>query len=230
MRNRAAKFREETTAKRPLLNSRIMKPKLLIIDDDQEIRSQMNSALCQQYDLLMAEVRPAAVAIFADQRPSVVLLDLGLSPDTSQEGLATLAEIHTRDNLAKIIIICGQAERQTGLQAIGAGAYDFLTKPINVDELKVILKRAFHVANLERDYLDLQKQVRTESFEGNLGASLKEAREAVERRLVQKALQKHNGKIARAAVELGISRPTLYELMEKLGIRRQEREETAAGH
>jgi two-component system NtrC family response regulator len=48
--------------------------------------------------------------------------------------------------------------------------------------------------------------------------------------MVQRALQRHNGKIARAAVELGISRPTLYELMEKLGIRRHERNEKAAGH
>jgi len=201
----------------------IMNPKLLIVEDDQEIRSQMNSALCQQYDVLTAEDRPTAVAIFAAQRPSVVLLDLGLppSPHTSQEGLATLAEIHTRDNLAKIIIISisGQGERQTALQAIGAGAYDYLTKPINIDELRVILKRAFHVADLERDYLELAR-----ATSALPGATLKEAREAVERALIQRALQRHKGKIARAAVELGISRPTLYELMEKLGIRRHERE------
>jgi two-component system, NtrC family, response regulator len=198
-----------------------MNPKLLIVDDDQEIRSQMYSALCQQYDVLTAEDRPTAVAIFAAQRPSVVLLDLGLppSPDTSQEGLATLAEIHNRDNLAKIIIICGQGEKQTALQAVGAGAYDFLTKPVNSDELKVILKRAFHVANLERDYLEL-----AHITSALPATNLRGAREAVERDLVQRALRKHNGKIARAAVELGISRPTLYELMEKLGIQRHERE------
>ena len=46
-----------------------MNPKLLIVEDDQEIRSQMNSALCQQYDVLTAEDRPTAVAIFAAQRP-----------------------------------------------------------------------------------------------------------------------------------------------------------------
>ena len=50
--------------------------------------------------------------------------------------------------------------------------------------------------------------------------TLKEAREAVERELTQDALRRHGGSITAAALELGISRPTLYELMEKLGISR----------
>ncbi len=53
------------------------------------------------------------------------------------------------------------------------------------------------------------------------GTSLKEAREAVERDMIQKALRKHGGKIAPAAAELGVSRPTLYELMDKLGIKKE---------
>jgi len=52
-------------------------------------------------------------------------------------------------------------------------------------------------------------------------ATLKEVREGVERELIQQTLKRHLGKISSAAAELGISRPTLYELMEKLGIARQ---------
>ena len=55
---------------------------------------------------------------------------------------------------------------------------------------------------------------------GSVSASLKEARESVERELVQRALKRNGGKISPAAIELGISRPTLYELMDKLGIAR----------
>ena len=51
--------------------------------------------------------------------------------------------------------------------------------------------------------------------------TLKEARESVERERVQDALQRHKGKITAAALELGVSRPTLYELMDKLGIARE---------
>ena len=54
------------------------------------------------------------------------------------------------------------------------------------------------------------------------GASLKEARETLERKMIQQALKKHSGNITAAAVELGISRPTFYELMEKLGVQKPE--------
>ena len=54
-----------------------------------------------------------------------------------------------------------------------------------------------------------------------VGLNLKEAREATERDIIQRALRKHSGKIAPAAAELGVSRPTLYELMEKLGLKRE---------
>jgi two-component system NtrC family response regulator len=50
---------------------------------------------------------------------------------------------------------------------------------------------------------------------------LKEARESVEREMVQAALRRHRGRITPAALDLGVSRPTLYELMEKLGIGRE---------
>jgi len=64
--------------------------------------------------------------------------------------------------------------------------------------------------------------VTAKDLELNAGQStavtLKEAREEVERKMLQLALKKHGGKIAPAAAELGLSRPTIYELMEKLGI------------
>ena len=54
-----------------------MKPKVLIVDDDEEIRSQMKWALLQDYDVLLAEDRPSAIAVFRESRPMVVVLDLG---------------------------------------------------------------------------------------------------------------------------------------------------------
>jgi two-component system NtrC family response regulator len=150
-----------------------MKPKLLIIDDDEEIRTQMKWALTQDYEILLAEDRASALAVFRNQQPPVVLLDLGLPPHpgTPEEGMAALAEMLAHQPLAKIIIISGQGEKTNALQAIGAGAYDFLNKPVNVEELKIILQRTFHVARLERDYRELQKQIQVDTFEGMLGTS-----------------------------------------------------------
>ncbi|MEO7677779.1 MAG: PEP-CTERM-box response regulator transcription factor, partial [Verrucomicrobiota bacterium] len=150
-----------------------MNPKLLIVDDDEEIRTQMKWALSADYTVLLAEDRPGALALFKEHRPQVALLDLGLPPHpgTPEEGLATLADILTLNATTKIIIISGQGEKDNALQAVGAGAYDFLTKPAELDELKVILKRTYHVAGLERDYRQLQSRLKTNTFEDMLGTS-----------------------------------------------------------
>lgn len=150
-----------------------MKPKLLIVDDDEEIRTQMKWALCDDYEVILAEDRTTAVARFADLMPLVVLLDLGLPPNPAvpEEGIATLAEILAQDGHTKVIIITGQNEKQNALQTIGAGAYDYLTKPIQLEELKIILKRAFQVTSLEREYHALQENCAGDSFEGMLGTS-----------------------------------------------------------
>ena len=89
-------------------------------------------------------------------------------------------------------------------------------------ELENRLKRAVIMAEAKRI---TARDLELESADlGSLNLNLKEAREAAERDVVEKALRKHLGKIAPAAAELGISRPTLYELMEKLGIAKPERE------
>jgi two-component system, NtrC family, response regulator len=150
-----------------------MKPKVLIVDDDEEIRVQMKWALSQHYEILLAEDRAGAVNTFKMERPAVILLDLGLPPrpNDAEEGLAALSALLAIDNAAKIIIISGQDEKKNALQAVGAGAYDFLCKPIDMEELKFLLGRCIYVANLEREYRQLQLSVRAEGFEDMLGSS-----------------------------------------------------------
>jgi two-component system NtrC family response regulator len=150
-----------------------MKPKLLIVDDDEEIRTQMKWALVNDYEVFLAEDRPAALEVFRTVRPSVVLLDLGLPPfpGSPDEGLAALAELIAVDRLVKVVIISGQGEKENAMRAIGTGAYDFLCKPVEMDELKFLLKRCFHLVQLEKEYADMQQLVRDDSFEGMMGGS-----------------------------------------------------------
>ncbi len=150
-----------------------MNPKLLIVDDDEEIRTQMKWALAKDYEILLAEDRPSALETFRSAQPHVVLLDLGLPPHPGnpEEGLAALSELLAVDNSTKVVIISGQGEKENALNAIGAGAYDFLGKPIEVEELKLLLKRCFYVAQLEREYRHLQQLMHGETFEGMLGTS-----------------------------------------------------------
>jgi two-component system, NtrC family, response regulator len=148
------------------------KGKLLIVDDDEEIRTQMRWGLSKDYDISLAADRTSAVDTFLAARPAVVLLDLGLPPQPAapDEGLATLAALLEIDRAAKIIIISGQADKANALRAIGEGAYDFLGKPVEMPELQLLLKRCFHVAHLEREYQAMQQQLGTENFEGLLGS------------------------------------------------------------
>jgi two-component system NtrC family response regulator len=150
-----------------------MKPRLLIVDDDEEIRTQMKWALAADHEISLAEDRASAVETFRTAQPSVVLLDLGLPPHPGnpEEGLATLSELLAIDRLVKVIIISGQGEKQNALRAIGAGAYDFLVKPVEMEELKFLLKRCLHVVQLEKEYAAMQQLVQGDSFEGMLGAS-----------------------------------------------------------
>ncbi len=152
-----------------------MNPRLLIVDDDEEIRTQMKWALAGDYEIILAQDRPAAVAQFKETRPHVVLLDLGLPPHPAnpQEGLAALSELLAIEPATKIVIVSGQGEKENALKAIGAGAYDFLGKPVEVEELKLLLKRCFHVATLEREFQKLQKVSEAQGFEGIIGGCTK---------------------------------------------------------
>ena len=149
------------------------KPTLLIVEDDEDIRTQMKWALAQDYQVVMAEDRAGAVAAFTASRPSVTLLDLGLPPrpNEPEEGMATLSYLVALDPLAKVIVVSGQGDKQNALHAVGAGAYDFLCKPVDTDELKLVLQRSVYVADLELEYRALQQSRRVDAFEDMLGAS-----------------------------------------------------------
>ena len=149
------------------------KPTLLIVEDDEDIRTQMKWALADDYDIALAGDRSAAVSDFTSSRPTVTLLDLGLPPrpNDPEEGLAVLSELLVLDKLAKVIVVSGQSDKQNALRAVGAGAYDFLCKPVDMDELKLVLKRCVYVADLEREYRAMQEGARPDIFEDMLGAS-----------------------------------------------------------
>jgi two-component system, NtrC family, response regulator len=152
-----------------------MKPKLLIVDDDEEISTQMKWALINDYEICVAADRAGAIEKFRSEKPPAVLLDLGLPPNPGnpEEGLAILSELLALDRLAKIVVVTGQNEKETALRAIGAGAYDFLSKPVEMHELNLLLKRCFHVFQLEQEFAGLQESALGDSFEGILGDSPK---------------------------------------------------------
>ena len=148
-----------------------MKSKILLVDDDPEIRTQLKWALAGDYELSLAENRSQAMEQFKAFQPDITLLDLGLPPHPHDpnEGLATLSELMATNATAKVIVVSGQGEKHNAMQAVAGGAYDFLCKPIDLDELKLILRRCLYLLNLETEYREIQQKTRPDGFENMLG-------------------------------------------------------------
>lgn len=149
------------------------KPKLLIVDDDESILLSMKWAFAQDYEIFLAGNRQEALEIFKREHPPLVTLDLGLPPHARgvEEGFLTLAGLVSEDPFAKVVIISGQEEKQNALTAIGHGAYDFFCKPVQVDEVSIILRRALRVQQLESEHRRLQELTPKDSFEELIGTS-----------------------------------------------------------
>jgi two-component system NtrC family response regulator len=148
------------------------KPKILVIDDDEPIRTQMKWALVQDYDLFLAKDGTEALQIMRKEAPPLVTLDLGLppTPEDTVEGIRVLEQILAIDPYTKVVVVTGNPDKQAALKAISLGAHDFFTKPIDLSELKAILKRASYVHSLERECQNLQKQVH-QQFSDMVGSS-----------------------------------------------------------
>ncbi|MBU1462979.1 MAG: sigma 54-interacting transcriptional regulator, partial [Alphaproteobacteria bacterium] len=128
------------------------RPKLLIVEDDPGLQRQLRWAY-EDYRLFIAGDRDEAIEMLRAETPDVVTLDLGLPPDPdgTSEGFATLAEILRIKPDTKVIVASGHGARESALDAIAGGAYDFYQKPVDIDELGMIVRRAFHVHALERE-------------------------------------------------------------------------------
>ena len=150
----------------------ISKPRLLVVDDDADLRGQMRWALADEFEVSLAGDREEALARARDDQPAVITLDLGLPPHPGgvEEGFATLEELRFADAAAKVVVITGREERAHALRAVDQGAYDFFVKPIDVEELKVVLRRALKLHALERENRELRQQTASD-FEGMLGTS-----------------------------------------------------------
>lgn len=129
-----------------------VKRKILIVEDDLGLRTQMKWALAE-FDVLVAEDGPKALQVFEDNRPPVVVLDLGLPPDPNGagEGLSALVDMLKLSPLTKVIVASGNDDRANALEAISLGAYDFYPKPVDPDALRLIINRALYLYDLEEE-------------------------------------------------------------------------------
>jgi two-component system NtrC family response regulator len=150
------------------------KPKLLVVDDDEAIRTQLKYALRDEFALFFAEDRRGALEAVDQHSPELVSLDLGLPPaeDGAQEGLQALDDIVKRAPATKVVVVTGNGDRVNAIRAIQLGAFDYHSKPIDIGGLKVVLQRAAFLRTLESDAEQhLRAQETNVRFEDILGAT-----------------------------------------------------------
>ncbi|WP_202962468.1 PEP-CTERM-box response regulator transcription factor [Congregibacter litoralis] len=131
---------------------------LLVVEDDEGLQSQLRWAF-DSHEVIIAGDRKAAITALRRHQPGVVLLDLGLPPDPGgvTEGLATLGEILSLAPETKVIVVTGDNDRGNAVKAIAGGAYDFHQKPADPELLTLLVERAQHVYELERENQALQR-------------------------------------------------------------------------
>ena len=126
--------------------------KLLVVEDDEGLQRQLKWSY-EDYQVLAAGDRASAIEALRAHEPAVVTLDLGLPPDPDgvSEGFAALEEILRLKPDTKVIVASGHGARLSAQRAISTGAYDFYQKPVDFDELGMIVKRAFHLFDIEAE-------------------------------------------------------------------------------
>jgi two-component system NtrC family response regulator len=149
-----------------------VKPKILIVEDEETITKQMTWSLEGEFDVLSAHHELEALDTFAREHPEVVTLDLSLDPEQPKDlgGLRVLEHIMQREPSTRVIIISGSNEESSVFQALRLGAFDYYSKPIVLEELKVMIRRALHIHRLHQR-LQASVSPSAQGFFGLIGPS-----------------------------------------------------------
>ena len=128
--------------------------RILVVDDEEGIRLQLKWALADEFgshQILLASNADEALRLVQQESPGIVLLDIALSPTDETGGLRLLdAILKTRPD-TKVIMITGHDTNENAMRAIERGAYDFHSKPVSLDVLLVVIRRAAYIQTLERE-------------------------------------------------------------------------------
>ena len=135
-----------------------MKFKILVVDDEKNIRLGLAKALeLEDYEVFMAEDGSEAMKIMVKANIDLVLTDLRM-PRVSGEEL--LKKISSAYPTVPVIILTGHGTVENAVNAMRDGAYDFLTKPLNLDRLSLLVKRALSSREMVLKHRELQEEIK----------------------------------------------------------------------
>ena len=132
------------------------RPTILIVDDDRPQRDGLQRALADRYDVLVADEAQKAGAILEAQPVDVLLTDLRMPGD---DGLKLLRRAGSLSNPPVSIMMTAYGSIENAVEAMKAGAYHYVTKPVNLDELELVIGRALKSRQIEAENVNLHEQL-----------------------------------------------------------------------
>ena len=147
-------------------------PKILVIDDEKNIRDGIKKSLeYEGYEVVTAENGEKGIETVYKGGIDLVITDLKMPEKTGEEFLHDILEF---DKHIPVIILTGHGNIETAVDMMRLGAYDFMTKPFNIDKMLLIIARALENKNIKKTNETLEKRVDYhESFYGMIGHSSK---------------------------------------------------------
>ena len=146
-----------------------MSPTLLIVDDEKNTRDGLRNALEEEFEVYVAPDFDGALKTLESIRADVVLTDLRLG---ARDGMELVEEITRRPNAPICIMMTAYGSVDTAVEAMRRGVYDFVTKPVNIDRLEILIKRAIRERKTSQENKELRNKVeRQNTLEGMIGRS-----------------------------------------------------------
>lgn len=134
--------------------ARASKATILIVDDEKEILETLSGILEDEgYEVITASSGEQAIVPVREFSPEVILLDIWMP---GMDGIETLKTIKDINKESSVIMISGHANIDTAVQATKLGAYDFLEKPLSLEKVLIIIKRALEKQRLEKENIALR--------------------------------------------------------------------------
>jgi DNA-binding NtrC family response regulator len=134
----------------------IPRPVVLIVDDDRNTREGLQRALRARFEVRLAESAESGLEALSDAAVDVMLTDLRMP---GMDGLALLRRAQSRHPGLICILLTAYGSVETAVEAMKQGAYDFLTKPVNLDHLEMLIDRALRARDVESQNRELQEQL-----------------------------------------------------------------------
>ncbi len=131
-------------------------PALLVVDDEPGVRQSLQLVFNKSYRVLEAMSADDAIQKLAEEKPDVVLLDIVMP---GADGLAVLKQMRSIHNECQVIMLTALNTARTAFTAKGTGAFDYVTKPFDVEELRLRVEHAFEKVHLFRELERLKEEV-----------------------------------------------------------------------